>query len=163
MVCLLQYIIGIELPMNFCLHNSLAAEAAGYLTCYYYISTQYFCHLICFSLISLSRRRLHLAESQAFYLIVNRRTIISTSMTLAEVYHTEKDSDGFLYITYAAQEIFGWCWVVLLIYSQRTLITKIYCVLFVCLFVVVFPSTLIHNPPNPASPCSLLHVYHLFS
>ena len=93
--------------MNFCLHNSLAAEAAGYLTCYYYICTQYFCHLICFSLISLSRRRLHLAESQAFYLIVNRRTIISTSMTLAEVYHTEKDSDGFLYITYAAQEIFG--------------------------------------------------------
>ena len=58
-------------------------------------------------LIYLSRRRLHLAESQAFYLIVNRRTIISTSMTLAEVYHTEKDSDGFLYITYAAQEIFG--------------------------------------------------------
>ena len=102
--------------MNFCLHNPLAAEAAGYLTCYYYISAQYFWHLhnLLF-LIYLSRRRLHLAESQAFYLIVNRRTIISTSMTLAEVYHTEKDSDGFLYITYAAQEIFGSCQMVLLI------------------------------------------------
>ena len=82
--------------MSSYLHNPLAAEAAGYLM----VSNL-------LSLISLSRRRLHLAESQAFYLIVNRRTIISTSMTLAEVYHTEKDSDGFLYITYAAQEIFG--------------------------------------------------------
>lgn len=53
------------------------------------------------------RRRLDLQESQAFYLIVNRRTMASQSLTLAEVCRTDKDSDGFLYITYASQEMFG--------------------------------------------------------
>ena len=54
-----------------------------------------------------SRRRLHLTDTQSFYLIVNRRTMVSASMTLAEVYRTDKDTDGFLYITYASQEMFG--------------------------------------------------------
>ena len=54
------------------------------------------------------RRRLNLSETQAFYLIVNRRTMASASMTLAEIYRTDKDSDGFLYVTYASQEMFGW-------------------------------------------------------
>ena len=53
------------------------------------------------------RRRLHLTDTQSFYLIVNRRTMVSASMTLAEVYRADKDTDGFLYITYASQEMFG--------------------------------------------------------
>ena len=56
------------------------------------------------------RNRMSLNSNQAFYLIVNNKSISSMSMTLAEVYRDEKDEDGFLYMTYESQEMFGACW-----------------------------------------------------
>jgi len=57
--------------------------------------------------VTIIRNRMSLAPTQAFYLIVNNKSLASMSTTLAEVYKEEKDEDGFLYMTYASQEMFG--------------------------------------------------------
>nr|CAI5845567.1 unnamed protein product [Callosobruchus analis] len=53
------------------------------------------------------RNRIRLSKNQALYLLVNNRSMMSQSLTLAEVYAEHADSDGFLYVTYASQEVFG--------------------------------------------------------
>ena len=44
-----------------------------------------------------------LNSSQAFYLLVDDKGIASMSMTLLELYEKKRDSDGFLYMSYASQ------------------------------------------------------------
>lgn len=70
---------------------------------------QYTYNMITHALLCCShyRLRLRLRESQAFYLIIGKKTMVSNSLTLGEVYNSEKDSDGFIYMTYASQEVFG--------------------------------------------------------
>ncbi|XP_054859769.1 microtubule-associated proteins 1A/1B light chain 3C-like [Eublepharis macularius] len=53
------------------------------------------------------RARLLLSSTQAFYLLVNNKSLPSLSVTMAEIYQDSKDEDGFLYMTYASQEMFG--------------------------------------------------------
>ena len=48
-----------------------------------------------------------LKQSQAFYLLINNSGLASMSLSMAEVYKDHKDEDGFLYMTYASQEMFG--------------------------------------------------------
>uniref|UniRef100_A0A670IGG4 Autophagy-related protein n=1 Tax=Podarcis muralis TaxID=64176 RepID=A0A670IGG4_PODMU len=45
--------------------------------------------------------------TQAFYLLVDNKSLPCLSLTVAEVYEANKDDDGFLYITYASQDTFG--------------------------------------------------------
>ena len=53
------------------------------------------------------RNRMRVGQTQAFYLIINNKTLASMTKTMAEVYKENKDDDGFLYVTYASQEMFG--------------------------------------------------------
>ncbi|ELW49506.1 Microtubule-associated proteins 1A/1B light chain 3C [Tupaia chinensis] len=53
------------------------------------------------------RSRMVLRATEAFYLLVNNKSLISMSVTMAEIYRDYKDEDGFLYMTYASQEMFG--------------------------------------------------------
>ncbi|XP_076359826.1 microtubule-associated protein 1 light chain 3 gamma-like [Tachypleus tridentatus] len=57
--------------------------------------------------VTILRSRMQLKSSRAFYVIINNKSMSSMSMSLAEVYKDNKDDDGFLYVTYASQEMFG--------------------------------------------------------
>ncbi|CAM4578837.1 unnamed protein product [Lepidochelys olivacea] len=58
--------------------------------------------------VTIIRNRMSLSSTQSFYLLVDgSRSLVSMSLTMAEVYTLNQDEDGFLYMTYASQEMFG--------------------------------------------------------
>ena len=52
------------------------------------------------------RKRLNLSPDKAIYLFVGG-TIPPTASLLITIYEQYKDEDGFLYLTYSAENVFG--------------------------------------------------------
>ncbi len=52
------------------------------------------------------RKRMKLPPEKAIFLFINDK-IHNTSRLLSNIYETDKDIDGFLYITYASENTFG--------------------------------------------------------
>jgi microtubule-associated protein 1 light chain len=51
---------------------------------------------------------MNLGRSQAIYFLIDDRSIVGVSTTMAELYAQYHDrQDGFLYMKYASQEVFG--------------------------------------------------------
>jgi GABA(A) receptor-associated protein len=52
------------------------------------------------------RKRLALPSEKAIFLFVNN-TLVPTHSILGEIYEEQHDSDGFLYISYSDENVFG--------------------------------------------------------
>ena len=63
--------------------------------------------LTCGQFIYIIRNRLKLPPEKAIFLMING-TIPPISSTILEVYDKNKNEDGFLYITYMSENVFGW-------------------------------------------------------
>ena len=53
------------------------------------------------------RRKLNLDENEAFFLLINGNTTFSGDKLIHEIYNKCKDLDGFLYISYDGQLVYG--------------------------------------------------------
>uniref|UniRef100_A0A3Q3EDW9 Microtubule-associated protein 1 light chain 3 gamma, like n=1 Tax=Labrus bergylta TaxID=56723 RepID=A0A3Q3EDW9_9LABR len=55
----------------------------------------------------LLRNKIALDSTQALFLLVAEKSMSCMSSSMGEVYSHHSDTDGFLYITYASQDMFG--------------------------------------------------------
>lgn len=53
------------------------------------------------------RKRIKLKPEEGLFFFLSNNTIITTSSLLSEIYNKHKDADGFLYVTYAGENVFG--------------------------------------------------------
>jgi hypothetical protein len=71
--------------------------------------TKYLCPSdMCISQLSfLIRSKLKLTQEVSIYLLINGKTTIGGDETIQQLYQTFKDNDGFLYIAYSSEIIWG--------------------------------------------------------
>ena len=53
------------------------------------------------------RKRIELDESQALFFFINETVMVNTSQNMISIYSSYKDEDGFLYISYCGENVFG--------------------------------------------------------
>ncbi len=53
------------------------------------------------------RKKLDLDDKEAIFFLINGKTSLSGNDTLGTIYNKYKSNDGFIYIAYASEEIWG--------------------------------------------------------
>ena len=53
------------------------------------------------------RKRIKIGESDALFVFINDTILAKTSDTFGNLYHENKDEDGFLYLSYCSENVFG--------------------------------------------------------
>ena len=53
------------------------------------------------------RNRLSLSSTETFFLFTSTGSMPALSISVSDLHQHSKDVDGFLYVTYASQEVFG--------------------------------------------------------
>jgi GABA(A) receptor-associated protein len=53
------------------------------------------------------RRRMNLKQEESLFIFINNETIASTSDTIGNLYNKYKDIDGFVYVNYSKENVFG--------------------------------------------------------
>lgn len=53
------------------------------------------------------RKRIELDEKEALFLFINENILATGSDTISKIYNDHKDTDGFLYISYCNENVFG--------------------------------------------------------
>jgi len=53
------------------------------------------------------RKRIELGDAEALFVFVNEETLAPTSKTIGALYNDYKDEDGFLYMLYCSENVFG--------------------------------------------------------
>lgn len=58
-------------------------------------------------LLQLIRSELNINESLSIYISINSNIILSGSQTINQIYNEHHDEDGFLYLNYCGENVFG--------------------------------------------------------
>ena len=53
------------------------------------------------------RKKLNIDEKEALFFLVNGKISLTGDLTMSEIYKKYKDEDGFLYIAYASEQVWG--------------------------------------------------------
>jgi len=53
------------------------------------------------------RKRINVDATVALFIFVNENVLVNTGETLINIYEKHKDDDGFLYLTYCSENVFG--------------------------------------------------------
>ena len=53
------------------------------------------------------RKRIKLADTDSIFLFINEKILPLTSSLVSSVYEEHKDEDGFLYVSYCNENVFG--------------------------------------------------------
>jgi GABA(A) receptor-associated protein len=53
------------------------------------------------------RKKIELNDNETLFLFINGSILVNNSETIGNIYNIYKDEDGFLYITYCNENVFG--------------------------------------------------------